>query len=168
MGERGKIRKVLSLCPSWQIGLAMLLSSTQVLLMILQARRIPYNCTSLGHILRSLQMNHAWDMMLSLFQNMAEEDQDDNRQEPISYVQKLFGDSENDLHQDAIVSLAADCCAWRKFVVICTAAKWWWWWLYTLYERRQICSDHLFDEFNGSQLAKMKKSIPDISLPWNL
>ena len=25
-----------------------------------------------------------------------------------------------------------------------------------------------FDWFNGSQLAKLKKSIPDMSLPWNL
>ena len=27
---------------------------------------------------------------------------------------------------------------------------------------------YLFQPFNGSQLAKMKKSIPDMSLPWNL
>ena len=26
----------------------------------------------------------------------------------------------------------------------------------------------IIDVTNGSQLAKMKKSIPDISLPWNL
>ena len=25
-----------------------------------------------------------------------------------------------------------------------------------------------FDDINGSHLAKMKKSIPDMSLPWNL
>ena len=26
----------------------------------------------------------------------------------------------------------------------------------------------ILQEFNSSQLAKMKKSIPDMSLPWNL
>ena len=30
------------------------------------------------------------------------------------------------------------------------------------------CSSVGFSAFNGSQLAKMKKSIPDMSLPWNL
>ena len=28
--------------------------------------------------------------------------------------------------------------------------------------------NRLFDVFNGGQLAKMKKSISDMSLPWNL
>ena len=41
----------------------------------------------------------------------------------LSYLQKLFGDAENDLNQDAIASLAADRCAWRKFVVTCSVAK---------------------------------------------
>ena len=41
----------------------------------------------------------------------------------LSYVQKLFGDLENNLQQDAIASLAADRCAWRKFVVACSAAE---------------------------------------------
>ena len=35
----------------------------------------------------------------------------------ISYVQKLLGYTENDLHQDAIASLATDWSTWRKFVV---------------------------------------------------
>ena len=42
----------------------------------------------------------------------------------LSYLQKLFGDAKNDLNQDAIASLAADRCAWRKFVVAGSAAKW--------------------------------------------
>ena len=41
----------------------------------------------------------------------------------LSYLQKLLGDAENDLNQDAIASLAADRCAWRKFVVACSAAE---------------------------------------------
>ena len=41
----------------------------------------------------------------------------------LSYLQKLFGDAENDLNQDAIASLALDLCAWRKFVVACSAAE---------------------------------------------
>ena len=31
---------------------------------------------------------------------------------------------------------------------------------------QRLCNGHII--FNGSQLAKMKKSIPDMSLPWNL
>ena len=46
----------------------------------------------------------------------------------LSYLQQLFGDAENDLNQNAIASLAAslaaDRCAWRKFVVTCSAAEW--------------------------------------------
>ena len=42
----------------------------------------------------------------------------------LTYLQKLFGDAENDLNQDAIASLAADRYAWRKFVVACSAAEW--------------------------------------------
>ena len=41
------------------------------------------------------------------------------------YLQKPFGGAENDLNQDAIALLAADRCAWRKFVVACSAAEWW-------------------------------------------
>ena len=41
----------------------------------------------------------------------------------ISYVQKLLGDAENYLTQNAIASLATDRCAWRKFVVACSAAE---------------------------------------------
>ena len=33
------------------------------------------------------------------------------------------GDSENDLHQDAIASLATDGLTWRNFVVACSAAN---------------------------------------------
>ena len=45
----------------------------------------------------------------------------------LSYLQKLIGDAENDLTQDAIASLAADWCAWRKFVhvVTCSTVEWW-------------------------------------------
>ena len=39
------------------------------------------------------------------------------------HVQRLVGDAENDVNQDAIASLAADRCAWRKFVVACSAAE---------------------------------------------
>ena len=45
--------------------------------------------------------------MLSLFKLMAE-DQNDKRISCISYVLKLFEDSENDLNRDTIVNLAAD------------------------------------------------------------
>ena len=41
----------------------------------------------------------------------------------ISYIQKLLGDTENDLHADAIALLASDRCSWRKFVVACSAAE---------------------------------------------
>ena len=40
------------------------------------------------------------------------------------YRSLIFGDAENHLNQDAIASLAADRCAWRKFVVACSAAEW--------------------------------------------
>ena len=39
------------------------------------------------------------------------------------HVQKLIGDAENDLNQNAIASLAADRCVWRNFVVACSAAE---------------------------------------------
>ena len=41
----------------------------------------------------------------------------------MSYVQKLLGDTENDLHEEAIASLASDRFTWRKFVVACSAAE---------------------------------------------
>ena len=41
----------------------------------------------------------------------------------ISYIQKLLGDTENDLHPDAIALLASDRRSWRKFVVACSAAE---------------------------------------------
>jgi hypothetical protein len=41
----------------------------------------------------------------------------------LSYIQKLKGDTNNDLHPDAIASLASDRCAWRTFVVACSAAE---------------------------------------------
>ena len=37
------------------------------------------------------------------------------------------------------------------------------------YYKLYVAIDYLErNKFNGSQLAKMKKSIPDMSLPWNL
>ena len=42
----------------------------------------------------------------------------------MSYNQKLLGDTENDLHEEAIVSLASDRFIWRNFVVACSAAEW--------------------------------------------
>jgi len=41
----------------------------------------------------------------------------------LSYTQKLLGDTENVLPQDAIASLAMNRGAWRKFVVACFAAE---------------------------------------------
>ena len=39
------------------------------------------------------------------------------------YVQKLLGDTENDLHEEAIVFLASIRFTWRKFVVVYSAAE---------------------------------------------
>ena len=39
------------------------------------------------------------------------------------YMAKLRGDAENDMNQDAIASLPADRCAWRKFVFACSVAE---------------------------------------------
>ena len=58
-------------------------------------------------------MNHARDM-LSIFQLMAEGDQGDKRTSYISYIQKLIGDTENDLHTDTIALLDSDRCPWEK------------------------------------------------------
>ena len=40
-----------------------------------------------------------------------------------AYVQKLLGDTDNDLNPDAIASLAQDRSDWRQFVVACSAAE---------------------------------------------
>ena len=48
------------------------------------------------------------------------------RKSYILYIRKLLGDTENNLHSNAIALLASDHCSWRKFVVACSAAKWWW------------------------------------------
>ena len=66
-----------------------------------------------------LKRNHAEDMPC-MFQLTADDDQHGRGQ--ATYPMYL-GDAENDLNQSAIASLAADRCAWRKFVVACSAAE---------------------------------------------
>ena len=61
--------------------------------------------------------------MLFLFQLMAEEDQVGRGQVTYNICPEAAGDTENDLHQDVIASLATDRYTWRKFVVACSATE---------------------------------------------
>ena len=69
-------------------------------------------------------MNHEGDALF--FPNHGLRRPGRQRTSYISYVQKLLGDTENDLHEDAVASLATDrftWFTWRKFVVACSAAE---------------------------------------------
>ena len=84
----------------------------------------PSLCTSLDTSLGCLKLSHTGDMLFFVPAH--------GRRWPgwqrtsyIFTVQKLLGDTENDLHQDTIASSTNDWFTWRKFVVACSTAEWW-------------------------------------------
>ena len=78
----------------------------------------------LGHMLGMPEEEPCRKYALYVYSNSRQKEQDGRGQVTYPIYRRIFEDAENDLNQEAIASLAADRCAWRKYVVTCSAAEW--------------------------------------------